>query len=396
MIKKVPVLPDNIFPRFVQPKALPCIIFFLCLLAIASVPRLLSLDAHWSSDETLWLDRSTKFMSAVENGDFSETLITYHPGVTTMWISGLRTFFIQQSVNLENLTYARWFIGICVLAGIGIVFLLIYKLFGQWVALASLVSLAYSPRFLAETRRVHTDALAVLFILLSVLLFLLYCQNRQRPSYLILSGLAFGLSVLSKSYALIILLWIPLCLLLSREKRIGGNLWVCLAEGICFLNATALTVLALWPVFWTLPFGILSVCLFLSVFFLSVDLKKRKHLVKSLSFWGSTVVIIAVWTRVLQTVWNVFDRVNWAITTPHEVEHFFLGQVVNDPGWLFYPFVLTLKSTPLMLPLALFGCILLWGNGNPLLRLPTSFGWHCLWLRVLCFSRCVCLQQAKN
>ena len=31
----------------------------------------------------------------------------------------------------------------------------------------------------------------------------------------------------------------------------------------------------------------------------------------------------------------VFDKISWAVTTPHELEHFFLGQVVNDPGWLF-------------------------------------------------------------
>ena len=48
------------------------------------------------------------------------------------------------------------------------------------------------------------------------------------------------------------------------------------------------------------------------------------------------------------------------MTTPHEVEHFFFGKVVNDPGLLFYPFVITIKSTPLMLPLALVACLLLW------------------------------------
>lgn len=62
----------------------------------------------------------------------------------------------------------------------------------------------------------------------------------------------------------------------------------------------------------------------------------------------------------IQTVWSVFDRINWAVTTPHEVKHFFLGKAVSDPGWLFYPFVLTIKSTPLMLPLALVAGILLW------------------------------------
>ena len=61
-------------------------------------------------------------------------------------------------------------------------------------------------------------------------------------------------------------------------------------------------------------------------------------------------------------MWLVLDRVNWAVTTPHEVEHFFLGKVVYDPGWLFYPFVLSIKSTPLMLPLVFVGIFLFWKN----------------------------------
>ena len=77
-----------------------------------------------------------------------------------------------------------------------------------------------------------------------------------------------------------------------------------------------------------------------------------------LVFCGSVFVLVSL--SVIGTVGLVFDSVHWALTTPHEVEHFFLGKVVNDPGWLFYPFVLSIKSTPLMLPLGLIGCLLLW------------------------------------
>jgi len=73
-------------------------------------------------------------------------------------------------------------------------------------------------------------------------------------------------------------------------------------------------------------------------------------------FLGLVVVCVCA----IQTIWSVLDRVSWAVTTPHEVEHFFLGKVVNDPGWLFYIFVLTIKSTPVMLPLAICGVLLLW------------------------------------
>ena len=331
--------------------------FILCLFSIVCIPWFLSLDAHWSSDEARWLRRSAQFMSAVKKGEFSETLIAYHPGVTTMWVAGLRTFFIDPHVDVPNLAHARWFIGIVALAGVGIACLLLYKLFGQWVALTSFACLAYSPLFLAQTRRVHTDALAAIFILLTVLLFLRYCQNRQHHRYLVFSGVTFGLAVLSKSYALILLPWVLLCLFLFREKQtrhFSNNI----AEMLCFLNCTTLTVLVLWPIFWTVLFGLIA----LGLLVLTVVLLRRPFNER-----GSIGVIVAaciglglVCISAIQTVWNVFDRINWAVTTPHEVKHFFLGKAVNDPGWLFYPLVLTIKSTPLMLPLALVGCILLW------------------------------------
>lgn len=344
------------FLSFMKTKRL---LLVLCFLLLAAIPRLISLDAHWNSDESRWLRRSAQFMSAVKHGEFSETVVAYHPGVTTMWITGLRTFFTEPGVNIENLSRARWFIGIVVSAGIGIACVLLYKLFGQWVALIGLACLTYSPLFLAQTRRVHTDALAATFILLAVLLLLVYCQNRHRHRYLILSGITFGLALLSKSYALILCPWIPMCLFLFREKRAGGFL-THITAGIIFFNSAALTVLALWPVFWMIPFGILGVCLLGTLVILSKELKKETISLGSIPLWASITGLSVTCIRGLQIVSSVFDKVKWAVTTPHEVEHFFLAEVVNDPGWLFYPFVLTIKSTPLMLPLAIIGCILLW------------------------------------
>jgi len=300
-------------------------------------------------------------MFAVKQGEFSETLIAHHPGVTTMWLAGLRTFFMNACLNVENLALGRWFIGIIVWAGIGAACLLLYRLFGQWVALASFACLTYSPLFLAQARRVHTDALATTFILLTVLLFLLYCQNREQCRYLILSGIAFGVALLSKSYALILLPWIPLCLFLGQtQDQTSIRFQQSIVAFGCFLSCSLLTVIMVWPVFWRLTFAILSVCLLGAIYRLSETLKKETISLANLPFLATYVVLGVTCIRVLQTVWIVFDEAGKAVVTPHEVEHFFLGNVQGDPGWLFYPFVLTIKSTPLMLPFALIGCILLW------------------------------------
>ena len=227
-------------------------------------------------------------MSVVKQRQFSATHIAHHPGVTTMWIAGIRTFFTEPRVDIENLAYARWFIGIVISAGISIICLLLYQLFGRGVAIVSFASLAFSPLLLAQSRRVHTDALATIFILLTVLLFLIYCQNRQFRRYLILSGITFGLALLSKSYALILLPLVPLSLFLFRnqEKR-SRRFLTHIAETLYFLNCAVLTVFSLWPVFWTLPFGLLSVCLLGTTHALSRELKKKRSLLTSLSFWTS-------------------------------------------------------------------------------------------------------------
>ena len=331
----------------------------LCFFLIAAIPRLFSLDAHWASDEARWLHRSASFISAVKKGEFSETLIAYHPGVTTMWVAGLRTFFTVPRLDILNLARARWFIGIVVAAGISLACFLLYRLFGKWIALASFLCLAFSPFFLAQTRRVHTDALATVFILLTVLLFLIYCRNQQQRRMLVFSGVAFGLALLSKSYALILLPWVPLCRFLFRNnKKHDRRFFTYLSEILCFLNCATLTVLILWPVFWTPNFGIIALGLLgITVVLLRGPSNERSSIgVIVAACIGLGLVCVSV----IQIVWNVFDRVNWAVTTPHDVEHFFLGKVVNDPGWLFYSFVLTIKSTPLMLPFVFIGCILLW------------------------------------
>ena len=335
-------------------------------------------------------------MSAVKQQEFHETLIAYHPGVTTMWLAGLRTFSIQPHLDVENLTRARWFIGIAVWVGIGIACLLLYQLFGKWITLASFAYLAYSPFFLAQTRRVHTDALATTFILLTVLLFLIYCQNRQHHRYLIFSGVTFGLALLSKSYALILLLWLPWCFFLFRhEAKHTGGFSTYIAEGLCFLNCAAMMTILIWPVFWTLPFGVLSVYLFGTTYVLARGLKKKTISPASLSLWGAIAALSVTCLRGLQTVWLVLDRVGWALTTPHEVDHFFLGKVVADPGWLFYFFTLSIKSTPFVLPFAI-GTIMFLGKHRreadffQRFRIASAIG-----MVVILFTICLSLTSKK-
>ena len=335
--------------------------FGMCLFLAASVPRLFSLGAHWTSDEVVWLDRSTVFMAAVEMGIFSETLVAFHPGIITVWLAALRTLFTEPDISVQGLALARWFIGVALLIGIGIAAMLLYRLFGRWVALIGAVFLSFSPLFLAQSRRVHTDALAAIFVLLAVLFLLLYCETPQKRRYLIGSGIAFGLACLAKSNALILLLWLPICFAVFRHREETWRQFFLrgFGAGLCFLSCTLLTVFVLLPIFWNPVFLIFGVCL------LAVTLLAYRELQKGapgrLSLYLASVVVVGVVSGyMVRTVWSVFDGVAWAITTPHIVEHFFFGQVLHDPGWLFYPLALCINTTPLTLPLVFGGCLFLW------------------------------------
>ncbi len=337
------------------------IFFSVCLFVAASVSRLFSLGAHWTSDETGWLTHSTVFIAAVEMGAFSETLVTFHPGVITMWIAALRTFFTEPHISVQGLALARWFIGVALLTGIGVAAVLLYRLFGRWVALTSATFLSFSPIFLAQSRRVHTDALATMFVLLAVLSLLLYCQIPQKRRYLVGSGIAFGLACLAKSNALILLLWMPICFVLFRNREETWRKFFLhgLGAGLCFLSFTLLTVFALWPLFWNPPFLIFGMGLFAATLLAYRELQRGAH--GRLTLYLASVVVVGVGSGyMVRTVWSVFDGVAWAITTPHNLQHFFLGQVLHDPGWLFYPLVLCINTTPLTLPLAFAGCLFLW------------------------------------
>ena len=335
--------------------------FSVCLFAVASASRLFSLGAHWTSDEAGWLDHSTVFMTAVEMGAFSETLVTFHPGVITMWIAALRTFFTEPHISVQGLALARWFIGVTLLIGIGVAAVLLYRLLGRWVALIGATFLSFSPLFLAQSRRVHTDALAATFVLLTVLSLLLYCQMPQKRRYLVGSGIAYGLACLAKSNSLILLLWLPICFVLFRTQKETWRQFFLrgFGAGLCFLSCTLLTVFALWPLFWNPTFLIFGMCLLAVTLFTYRKLQKEAH--HRLTLYLLSVVVVGVVSGyMVQTVWRVFDGVAWAITTPHNVEHFFLGQVLYDPGWLFYPLVLCTETTPLTLPLVFAGCLFLW------------------------------------
>jgi len=184
------------------------------------------------------------------------------------------------------------------------VYFLLSQLYSKQTAWIGAFLLALDPWYLGNSRVLHHDALMSSFMLLSALALLANVYHRpQARHWLLLSGLGAGLALLSKTLSLFLLPWTGLVLLLGLStKRISitqaitsAILWACYA---------CMTFYIFWPSMWLQP------------------IKSIVRAIHTLTVYGAT---------------------------PHERGQFFLGQMVADPGYLFYPFLLLYAITPLVI-----------------------------------------------
>ncbi|MDE0018639.1 MAG: glycosyltransferase family 39 protein [Candidatus Poribacteria bacterium] len=345
-------------------------VFLFLLVVLIFLPRLLSLESHWSSDERPWMRRSLNFVSAMEKGDFAETRIVYHPGVTTTWLGGAAIWMAsgRHSVaewakstaffspeNLARLRFPIAFVsGVLILIAGG----LVYRLFGGWCAGVATLFFAIEPFLLAETRRVHTDVLTAEFLLLTVLLWLCYLEDETpRPRDLLFSGICFGWACLTKSHASVFLLFLPFLLFwyVKHRRLSGAKMFI---SALFFSAVTVFTVLCTWPYLWTVTLGdrYISPLLFWvaggTVFWSWRKLSKHTALSRTEIILLS--IGLCLMAGLLATASRlVFERMYYVLTNAHELPKLFLGKIRYNPGPLFYPVMGFVWSAPLTVPLTL-------------------------------------------
>jgi hypothetical protein len=242
-----------------------------------------------------WLVRSLAFNEAIDTHDWAATYQQYHPGYTTMLISGTSIRVYHKAINTDSPVFAplravyNWAIppyttrigrdmiaGVVGLAGVNVALLALIVLalarLGGWrLGFAAGGLLAFSPFFLADSRMLHVDALLSSLMLLSALLILLYKEMGHRR-YLLLSGLAAGCALLTKTPALYLVpytglvLGVSLILRLADEwaerRREGitwvlGPLWADLVGPLLLWMVVAVLPFALWPAMWVQPIAVL-------------------------------------------------------------------------------------------------------------------------------------------
>jgi hypothetical protein len=309
-------------------------ILFLC----AWLPRVLALDTFVTPDEPKWLARSANFYKALAEHDAVNTFQREHPGVTVMWAGALGMLqalpaydrlapgyfdsgnpgfadWLKANTSLTPLELLvaerRWIVFMLALLT-AVAFLPLRRLLGEAPAIVAVLFVAWMPWNIALSRFLHPDGLLSSLCLLALAYFLAWLYGGGRARDLVMSGVIMGLAWLTKTPAALLVptgaILVATELWATRHRsRTGaasvkpGYSWKLLLTGYVAWGCVATaTFVVLWPAMWVHP----------------------------------TETLAAIAAEM-----NVY-------VGGHRNRNFFVGQIVDDPGVLFYPVAYYFRSTP--------------------------------------------------
>ncbi len=322
---------------------IPLFIFLLALLI-----RVPGLNAFFTADEQLWIERTRRFTTGLFFADYECTpastrharpfitqgkgctFQTGHPGVITMWGGSLglllyygqvvapggldiRTFLQTLTIDYTYgpivMAYMRLPLTIIAALFLSLFYVLLKRLFNVRIALVATLLATLSPFYIALSRVLHHDALTAAFMILSLLAMVGYWLRGWTWYWLIISAIFAGLSFLSKSVGFFMLPYAAILGLLALyyrrqegDRSVRSELWQLVKEGTFWGLVAGLTFVAFFPAMWVIP--------------------------------GQTI----------QTLINLNFMFAGDI---HEMGHYFLGQVTPDPGFIFYPLGWLMRASPL-------------------------------------------------
>jgi hypothetical protein len=310
-------------------------LFPLFLFIIALLPRAFDLVAR----STVWHGRARSFINAILNANWERTLQVEHPGVTTMWLAGIAyrmgKFINPDFDNLplnERMAFELVPLVLVISLAIVLIYFLLTRIFDRQVAAVVALMLALDPYHITISKTLHVDALMSIFLMISALYIYLYISpsGAQRRRYLLLSGFFAGLALLSKTPAIFILPFFFLSLAawkLSISMANGRPLVSVLTDWRYWVGAAKDIVFAF--VLWLLPLIITYVLL-----------------------WPS------MWVQPAKTLTLGFVETLQYRAEPHGKPLFFLGkQTTQDPGILFYPVYMAIRTTAVTLPFFIIGLV---------------------------------------
>jgi hypothetical protein len=282
---------------------------------LAFVPRVVGLGGFLTIDEIKWIEGAGQFTLALQSGDLAQTYWHFFPGITITWGETLALWLGRLISGGDLATYVAaqvadpaHTIGLFRLPGALLTalfapgaYLLGRRIWGEWAAALAGALIALNPFLLAHSRIVNGDAGAAGLMFLSLLAFLWLWQG-SGLRMAALSGVLGGLALLTKLPSPLIVPFIGISALVGwqRDKRTRFWLKALLLWGL----AALLVFIILWPAMWVNPLGTLQ--------------------------------------NMLRDTFDVGEAGEGHST-------FYRGQVVDDPGWGFYPYAVAFRLTPVVL-----------------------------------------------
>lgn len=232
---------------------------------VALVPRMMSIGKFLTADEKNWVGRGWEFTSAFRDFRFNDTLQTTHPGIPTLWISGISTA-VTSALRHMPFTFdaIRTFVAASQVpmavvnsALIAAMLLPLQRLVRPRLALLAALAIALDPFLVGHGKLVHVDALLTGTTVLALLLLLAGMQRnrdaamsaRYRRGLFISSAVMSGFAILSKIPGIILL---PFAIGVLGSQWRGGETaaasWRTAVRVIGqWLTIVLSTIFFLWP-----------------------------------------------------------------------------------------------------------------------------------------------------
>jgi hypothetical protein len=268
----------------------------------------------FNTDVWKWKARTYDFGTGVFTLDFEKTIQKYHPGVTLMWLGSvgvkINNFYyekiLQTSVpnnDIEVVFLLHKIQKLVIVIFLGLVLAFIFhplkELFGRKYAVVTMLIFIFEPFYTALTRVMHLEGLMSTLMIASFV-WLYYYFRKDKTKYLILSAVFAAAAFLTKTSAVFMV-----------------------------------------------PFSALLI--FMENIIDTMDLKKSVvATIKMFFIWFAVALLAffliwpALWTNTLEALQTLYRGV---FTIGVERGHYqlFMGNWVEDPGWLFYLVVIVYR-----------------------------------------------------
>ena len=241
------------------------------------------------------------------------------------------------------LVAGRAFTALGVILALLLAFPVLVRLVGWGPALLASLLIALDPYFIALSRLLHLDGLVTALMLLSLLAFLRYLDKGRQKRDLLLSGVAAGLSWLTKSPAFFLIPFVGLLMLIELFKNWKGigmaelrhhtawlrDIWEVAKPWLVWLTIGAIVFILLWPAMWVDPFGTIS-----RVFSEATDYALEGS--DKATFFAGQVIDAG------QSLWYFYPvSLLWRITPPVVI-----GVLIVVISWIFPNEVRLISRTP--------------------------------------------------